>query len=86
MKKSDTCWCNHDLAVRSWRIYEVTKWYQVMDDTDEVPTGVFPGFPGRGWARAGCNVSVNAGVDAGAGIGRHSVAVPVSWTCAPRYF
>jgi hypothetical protein len=44
------------------------------------------GLPGKGQARLGCNASVSAGEDAGAGIVRHSATGPVFWTCAPRYF
>jgi len=48
MWKNAACWCNHDRSVPSWRILKVTKWHQVVDHADEVPIGVFPGFPGKG--------------------------------------
>ena len=73
----DASWCSHELSVRSWRILMVAGWYRAVDHANVEPTGVNP---------VGCNARVNAGVDAGADIGRNSAAVPVSWTCAPRYF
>ena len=45
--ENDASWCNHDLSVRSWRILMVTKWHQVKNHAGEVPTGVFPDFPGK---------------------------------------